>query len=59
VERLNQEIVAALNSPDVKQKLNALGAEPYPSTPEQTRARMQSEIIRWKAVIERAKIPRN
>jgi tripartite-type tricarboxylate transporter receptor subunit TctC len=59
VERLNKEIVAALNSPDVKQKLNALGAEPYPSTPEQTRARMQSEIIRWKAVIERAKIPRN
>ena len=59
VERLNKEIVAALNSPDVKQKLNALGAEPYPSTPEQTRARMESEIIRWKAVIERAKIPRN
>lgn len=58
VERLNKEIVAALNSPDVKQKLNALGAEPYPSTPEQTRARMKSEIARWKAVIERANIPR-
>jgi len=58
VERLNKEIVAALGSPDVKQKLNALGAEPYPSTPEQTRARMKSEIGRWKAVIERANIPR-
>ena len=58
VERLNKEIVAALNSPDVKQKLNALGAEPYPSTPEETRARMKSEISRWKAVIERANIPR-
>jgi tripartite-type tricarboxylate transporter receptor subunit TctC len=58
VERLNKEIVAALNSPDVKQKLNALGAEPFPSTPEQTRARMKSEITRWKAVIERANIPR-
>jgi tripartite-type tricarboxylate transporter receptor subunit TctC len=58
VERLNKEIVAALNSPDVKQKLNALGAEPFPSTPEQTRARMKSEISRWKAVIERANIPR-
>ena len=58
VVRLNKEIVAALNSPDVKQKLNALGAEPYPSTPEETRARMKSEIGRWKAVIERANIPR-
>ena len=58
VERLNREIVAALGSPDVKQKLNALGAEPYPSTPEQTRARMKSEISRWKEVIERANIPR-
>lgn len=58
VERLNREIVTALGSPEVKQKLNALGAEPYPSTPEQTRERMRSEIARWKAVIERANIPR-
>lgn len=58
VVRLNKEIVAALNSAEVKQRLNALGAEPYPSTPEQTRARMKSEISRWKDVIERANIPR-
>jgi len=58
VQRLNKEIVAALASPDVKQKLNAIGAEPYPSTPEQTRERMAREIKRWGAVIERANIPR-
>jgi len=58
VQRLNKEIVAALASPDVKQKLNAIGAEPYPSTPEQTRERMGREIKRWGAVIERANIPR-
>lgn len=58
VVRLNKEIVTALGSPEVKLKLSALGAEPYPSTPEQTRERMRSEIARWKAVIERANIPR-
>ena len=58
VDRLNREIVAALNSPEVKQKLQDLGAEARPSTPEQTRELMVSEIARWKAVIERANIPR-
>jgi tripartite-type tricarboxylate transporter receptor subunit TctC len=58
VARLNKEIVTALDSPEVKQRLNALGAEAYPGTPEQTGARMKSEIARWKAVIERANIPR-
>jgi len=37
---------------------NSIGAEPYPSTPEETRARMTKEIKRWGAVIERANIPR-
>lgn len=58
VDRLNREIVAALNSADVKQKPQDLGAEARPSTPEQTRELMVSEIARWKAVIERANIPR-
>lgn len=58
VDRLNREIVAALNSADVKQKLQDLGAEARPSTPEQTRELMVSEIARWKTVIERANIPR-
>lgn len=58
MKRLNQEVVAALRSDDVTKKLRAIGAEPYPSTPEQTRARMKSEIARWKTVIEQANIPR-
>lgn len=58
IDRVNREIVAAVNSPEVKQKLHDLGAEAHPATPEQTRELMISEIARWKAVIERANIPR-
>jgi len=58
VERLNQEVVKALKSDEVGKKLRTIGAEPYPGTPEQTRALMKSEIARWKAVIEQANIPR-
>ena len=58
VERLNKEIVAAVNSPEVKQRLQELGVEARSSTPEQMRELMASEIVKWKAVIERANIPR-
>ncbi len=58
VERLNKEIVAAVNSPEVRQKLQELGADSRPSTVEQARELMISEIARWKAVIERAGIER-
>lgn len=58
VKRLNQEVVKALGSDDVVKKLRAIGAEPFPGTPEQTRALMKSEIARWKTVIEKANIPR-
>jgi DNA-binding transcriptional LysR family regulator len=49
---------AALKSSEVKQKPNALGAEPHPGTPEETRARVTKEIKRRGAVIERAKVSR-
>ena len=58
VDRLNKEIVAAVNSPEVRQKLQELGANARASTVEQTRELMIWEIARWKAVIERAKIER-
>lgn len=59
VDRLNKEFVAAINAPDVTQKLRDMNSEPYPLTPAQTRQLMVSEIARWKAVIETANIPRN
>jgi len=58
VERLNNEVVAAVNSPEVKKKLEQLGVEARSTTPEQMRELMSSEIAKWRAVIERAGIER-
>ena len=57
VDRMSREINVALAAPEVIQKMAEIGAEAKGSTPEQTRALMISEIAKWKAVIERAKIP--
>jgi tripartite-type tricarboxylate transporter receptor subunit TctC len=57
VERLSREITAALAAPDVQQKMGELGAEARGATPDETRELMISEVAKWKAVIERAKIP--
>ncbi len=57
VDRMSREINVALAAPEVIQKMADIGAEAKGSTPEQTRALMISEIAKWKAVIERAKIP--
>ena len=56
VDRLNREINVALTSSDVKLRLQGLGVDARGSTPEGLRELLVSEIAKWKAVIERAKI---
>jgi tripartite-type tricarboxylate transporter receptor subunit TctC len=58
VARLNKEIAAALNAPDVKKKLHDLNVEATPGTSAQASELLASEIKRWGEVITRAKIPR-
>jgi tripartite-type tricarboxylate transporter receptor subunit TctC len=58
VARLNREVTAALNDPDVKKRLEALNLDPQPGTPEQAAALLNNDIKRWGDVIVRAKIPR-
>lgn len=57
IDRLNKEIAAAVNSPDVKAKLYNLNVEARSSSPEQATALLASETKRWGDVIVRAKIP--
>lgn len=57
IARLNKEVAAAVNSPDVKKKLAELNVDAQASSPEQTAALLASEIRRWGDVIVRAKIP--
>ncbi len=58
VARLNKEIAAALNAPDIKKKLHDLNVEATPGTPAQAAELLTSEIKRWGDVITRAKIPK-
>jgi tripartite-type tricarboxylate transporter receptor subunit TctC len=56
VERLNREVNAAVAAPEVRRRLSELGVEARAGTPEALRDLLVSEIAKWKAVIERAKI---
>ena len=56
ITRLNQEINAAVNNPEVAKKLRELNVQAQASTPEQTAKLLQSEIKRWGDVITAAKI---
>jgi tripartite-type tricarboxylate transporter receptor subunit TctC len=56
IDRLNSETVRALNSPDVRERLQGLGADPVGNTPEQYTAFMQNEIAKWGKVIKAAGI---
>jgi tripartite-type tricarboxylate transporter receptor subunit TctC len=56
IERLNREINAAVTAPDVRKRLGELGVDARAGTPEALHELLVSEIAKWKAVIERAKI---
>ena len=57
ITRLNKEVQAALNSPDVRKSLLDLNIEASPSTSAQLGELLVAEINRWSEVIVRAKIP--
>jgi tripartite-type tricarboxylate transporter receptor subunit TctC len=58
IDRLNKAMLAALASPEVKQRFQELGVEARPSTPEAFHKFLVSEIAKWKAVTEKARIPK-
>ena len=54
VDRLNRDVVKTLESPDIKEKLLAQGAEPMPGTPEAFASFMQAEMAKWAPVVKQA-----
>ncbi len=56
VKKLNGELNAALKLPDVRARLDQLGAEPLGGTPEDVAKLLHSEIAKWSAVIKAANI---
>jgi tripartite-type tricarboxylate transporter receptor subunit TctC len=56
VSRINSAIAAALKSPDVLQRLSALGYEPLGGTPEQFAATIRADLVKYAAVVKAAGI---
>jgi tripartite-type tricarboxylate transporter receptor subunit TctC len=54
VMKLNAAAVAALNTPEVKNRIAAIGFEPQPSTPAELAALLKLEMTRWAVVAKEA-----
>jgi tripartite-type tricarboxylate transporter receptor subunit TctC len=57
VTRLNQEIVKALATPEMKDQLYKVGVNAGSSTPEELGKLLKADVQRWAKVIKDAKIP--
>ena len=56
VQKLNLQINAALNTPELKKRLSAEGAIAAPDTPEAFGKLIASEIARWQPVISSGRV---
>ena len=52
IAKVNQDVVRALNVPDVREKMLAQGMEPVSKTPEAFSKYIQSEIAKWAGVVK-------
>ena len=58
VSRLSRELVRALEAPDIRERLDALGVEPWPGTPEQLGELLRVDMQRYGAIARSAGLPR-
>ena len=56
VDRINQEVVRALNRADVKQRFLDAGVETAPSSPQELASMVRSELAEWGKVVKDAGI---
>ena len=57
VQRWNEEINKALMLEDVQQRLKSIGMTPRPENHQEFARRYRDDIVRWKEVVEKGKIP--
>ena len=56
IAKMNEELVKALKTPEVAEKLSAQGMEIVGSKPEALQSFVQTEITRWAKVVKDNKI---
>jgi len=54
IDKLHAELSKIMQSPDVKQRYSQLGVDPVVNTPEQFRAFIQAETVKWAEVVKRS-----
>jgi tripartite-type tricarboxylate transporter receptor subunit TctC len=54
VATLNRAIVQAMNQPDTRERISAIGVEPMATSPEAFEAFFKTEVARWTAVAQSA-----
>lgn len=56
ITRLNQEVRQVLGREDVRARLAGIGSEASPTTPEEFRARVESDIRKWRELAKTARL---
>jgi tripartite-type tricarboxylate transporter receptor subunit TctC len=56
IDKLNAEVIAILNMPDVKERFAAGGVSTIPSSPAELDARIKRELTTYKVIIEKANV---
>jgi len=59
VKKLHAEVIAILDTEDMKERIKTLGFDMIASTPEQFAAQLTSDVERWSDVVKRANVPVN
>jgi tripartite-type tricarboxylate transporter receptor subunit TctC len=54
--RLNREVLAVVNTPEIQASLDQQGVETEPGTPEALAARIRSDVVKWRDVVDKAGI---
>jgi tripartite-type tricarboxylate transporter receptor subunit TctC len=57
IEKLNMVAVAALKDTVLRQRLSEIGADPAPMSPDELRAFISAEIVKWREIIVRGGVP--
>jgi tripartite-type tricarboxylate transporter receptor subunit TctC len=59
VKKLHAEIIAILDTADMKDRIKTLGYDVIASNPQEFGAQMKGDVARWSEVVKRANIPMN
>ena len=59
ISRLNREVIKALESPAMRERMAAAGIDPWPGTPEQMAGLLRNETARYAKIIASAGLQKN